>query len=1432
MDRTFKNIPEDRIQDADKPSFLNSLNWIRGGSWDDLLESKRILIISESGVGKTYECRQRSGSLWAAGEAAFFLELAALAVEDVRTLLSFEEESRLGEWLDSKSSIATFFLDSIDELKLTKASFRTALTKLRKLIGERLDRVRIVVTTRPTSFDVQLLRTIFPVPTNISSLSGEEAFARTAIRENISRKTDSSIKKYPDWRVVALMPLSDEQIIDVCRSRNVVDVEVLFEDLRRSNALDFARRPQDLIELCEDWKLQKRIRDHRDQIDTYVRAKLVAAEGREDFNELSLDKAIEGASRLALATQVMRRLTITHSSKQDIHDEEIAVDPFFQLSDWQPSMLMELLQRPLFSFASYGRVRFHHRSIAEYLTSERLYVLRKNGMSFRSLKRMLFAETRGNTIVRPSMRAVAAWLALKDQNIFELLKDNDPAVLLNYGDPASLTQIQRNETLSSYVRCYGSGGWRGLHTPQIQIHRFATRELAGEISKIWTEGVENPDVRETLINLIGAGRVTECADLVFEIAQDTGAAEIERVMAVEALAAIGDERLRHITTSMVNADELWPTKVVRSSVLTVFPRYMSSYQLCKIMHWIGSEKSNIGSFNWELSRLIKESDIDLQSLSVLRDELVTMMSEGVEWNDSWPHLQSNRSDLAGILAAACERALVINKDVKWFHASVIALRLGGHESSVEEPLQSLKQRLRALEAAENERLFWAEYSFIQSLVKISDPWNRLSLVVLSDSVCKLNASRDLDWIIAALVDTSRPEDDRAMLIEGVIFLNQIGDRRRDNLLRIKELVVDQIALARRVDESLKVSENEERESERQKEVADRKERISKRKEEDLESWRRYYREIVNNPDEQFSDERGVDTAWNLWNVMTNADGRASGWNRKFIEEQFNGEFADKLRKLLMNIWREFTPTLPSERAENERNSIYKIWQVGLAGIHAESEDPGWAINLSVNDAELAVRYALIELNDLPVWINILGKYHSSALDRVLGGELDWCLSRAPVDGGHSLLLQIISGGPEGLVRQFIPRLEGWLDADLDLPQENENINGILGRLRQITDVILMHGEDDERRRLRDRAVFRMKLEIPMVLSQRWMYVLMDVDPVLGVDKLSDLLEEIEPSKDSDAVMWFASIFVGPREEINLRDEKFTPALLLKLMRLAYRHIRIQDDTHHEGSYSPDTRDDAQQARSRIVTALLELKGTEGIAAKLEMASDPLCEHFKDRILSMAEESWAQEIDSEILDESAARALDRSGEAPAATSLSMFMIMKDRLADLDDLLLRDDSPREAWAKIDAERVMRREIARELRHASKSIYTVDQEAVTADEKETDIRLRSSCSMHEATIELKLGDNRTVTDLRDTLENQLVKKYMAAENSRAGALLVTLSRDREWKHPENGKKIGPEELLLLLEVEAKRLQNALGDGTYIYVHLLDLRPRLSTEADAKSR
>ena len=133
-------------------------------------------------------------------------------------------------------------------------------------------------------------------------------------------------------------------------------------------------------------------------------------------------------------------------------------------------------------------------------------------------------------------------------------------------------------------------------------------------------------------------------------------------------------------------------------------------------------------------------------------------------------------------------------------------------------------------------------------------------------------------------------------------------------------------------------------------------------------------------------------------------------------------------------------------------------------------------------------------------------------------------------------------------------------------------------------------------------------------------------------------------------------------------------------------------------------------------------------------------------------------------------------------------MSDRLADLDDLLLQDTSPREAWAGITAEKVMRREIARELRHAANGLYKVDQEAVTADEKETDIRLRSVASEHEAVIELKLAGSRPASEMRNAIYGQLVTKYMASENSRSGCLLVTLAKDRTWNDPDSGIRIGP--------------------------------------------
>lgn len=1434
IERTFQNIPSEKISEADQQSFLVSLGWARGSTWDDLLQSKRVLIISEAGAGKTYECRSQAKHLWSAGEPAFFVELAALATDELRSLLDADEEARLDAWLASQSEEATFFLDSIDELKMTLGSFERALKRLKKCIGNQLHRTRVVITTRPIPFDEQLVRNVLPIPAAPSSESNEEAFAKVAMGEPQAQHDNISKNQSAEWRSVGLMPLSDKQIVVFCRQQGVSDPDLLFEDLRRRNALEFARRPQDLIELCADWREHKRIRTHRDQVATNVRVKLLPRDDRPETAELSVDRAIEGASRLALAAQMTRRLTIRHSAASDVVDDEAALDPASILSDWQPNERKALLERPLFGFASYGRVRFHHRSVAEYLAAERLITLRRKGMTFRALKRLIFAETKGKMIVRPSKRPLAGWLALQEDGIFELLRDNEPAVLLDEGDPESLTQAQRNQALSAYAERYGPGGWRGLQVPHIQVHRFASKELADGIDRIWRRGVENPDVREVLINLIEAGHIEDCADIVFDITQDIAAPAVERIMAIDALVALDDERLGNIASSIADADDLWPDEVARGAVLRLFPKYMSVEQLCRTLRWTKREKRTVGDLNWQLPRLIAGSPVDLPVLEELRDGLLALVSEGLSWRAGWPHISSDWPHLSGALAATCERGLDMSQYEEWLHAGALALRLHHGNHGDDEPINSLHERLSNLNAEGTARLFWVEDALLQSLNEAKDPWKRLAKITTHDGPVQLRPDRDLTWVSEALGDTTRDTGERAILLEAAIGLSQDRDTWKEHVEGLRHLIVDEPSLVQRLADWLKPSKHDKEHRRWEKKQTERKKQEERRKAKDRASWIQFWREVANQPENAFSTEQSWNTAWHLWRAMRHDgdDSRSSGWNRRFIEKQFNQETADKLRRVLMMIWRDDHPTFPSERPEGERNTFLVRWQLGLAAIYAEAEDQNWAAKLSDTEAELAARYALIELNGLPQWIESLGERHPNAVDRTLGNELSWELSQPPGEHGHSGLLQGIGYTPKRVARLFLPRLESWLDAGGDRINGADNTTGMTERVRQVTRVILKHGNPSEIERLRQRALQRLEQQLPFALRLIWLRTLMRIDPQAGVEKLADQIEIVEPSERSDAVTCLARLFGDSQDGIGLSDESFTPQLLLRLLRLAYRHVRIKDDAHHEGSYSPDTRDDAEQARNNIVSALFNAKGEVGFAAKLEMATDPLCAHFKDRILAVAEENWAQEIDANAFDEAQAVALDRSGEAPASTNEAMFAIMKDRLSDLDDLLLRDASPREAWAGISDEKVMRREIARELSHAANLIYTVDQEAVTADEKETDIRLRSVASPYEAVIELKLGDGRTAKDLRDTIEKQLVKKYMAAEHRRAGALMVTLSKDRRWDHPDEDRRINVDELFSLLRKEVERIEEALGGAVSVAVHFLDLRPRLPLENVRKPR
>lgn len=818
-------------------------------------------------------------------------------------------------------------------------------------------------------------------------------------------------------------------------------------------------------------------------------------------------------------------------------------------------------------------------------------------------------------------------------------------------------------------------------------------------------------------------------------------------------------------------------------------------------------------------------------------EFSAIILDELHWKEnSWPHLISPRAQFCAALATICEHGLNISCDGKWLHASVIALRTASPNHSNDEPFKLLQARLANLNAETNARLFWIVDAFLQSYHEEKRPWYRIYDITRwhtddQFSDFQLIPERDLPWIRQALSDTSRDADERSLLLEMVKLSALPANLSKDALESVKLLIEDNATLLQAFNDWLRPVAKSAELIQMEKESEDRQKKAEQKTKDAYASWVQFWHEISNQPEQAFSDEKQFDTCWNLWQAMfvDQHNRRSSDWNRHLIERQFSKQITDIFRLALMRIWRQDHPTLPSERAEGERNTYLTRWLLGLSGIYAEAEDPDWARKISGDEAQLAARYALLELNDFPLWLNGLASTHPLAVADVIGKELAWELKRTE---DYSSTLQKIHHSSPKLATLLSLHLIDWL-AKYEIQTLNQaQMTQVATKIRRSSAIIAQHADGATKAKLIVICKQRLAQPTPSEIRNAWLLALLHLEPDQCIAAIESEFAQIEPGPYSAAVICLAQLFGDFGKSVNISQESFTPPMLLRLAKLAYRHVREEDDISHEGTYSPGPRDNAQDARRTILQAILDAKGESAWRVKLEMAGDPLFASFKDRIRAVADENWALEIDADVCDENAVREFEMKSEIPPMTNEAMFSILMDRLADINQLLLLDASPRSAWANIDQESNMRNAIVEKLDHLSNGIYSVHMEGITADGKETDIRLQATGASYQAVIELKLADGRTAKDLLDTIEQQLVKKYLAPETRKAGVLVFTLAKDRNWDHPETKQKIGVEELIALLQAEAERVQEALAGEVLVGVHFLDLRPRLPTEATAKKK
>ena len=1448
LQRRFRELSDSELEDTESLLSWSGLGFGPDTGWSELLQHARVILLAEAGSGKTVEMREQANRLTGEGRFAFFIPLESLDRDrdPIVDTLSAAEEKRFDRWKEDGREPAWFFLDAVDELKLTAGKLDRALNRFSKAIDGHLHRARVIISCRPSDWrsgsDLNTVQRRLPVPDvrRESAVQPPEEVFMEALRHERDGPSHATPEKeeIPNQgmvRTVAMLPMNDSQIKIFAERRGVRDPATFLAEVARQDARVFARRPLDLNDLIEIWSRWGCLGTRAKQHEANIAAKLKDDPERPDRGVLTETKARLGAERLALALTLTRTRTIRSPDQAlDRHRMDGVLDAATILPDWTPAERQALLRRALFDPATYGRVRFHHRSVQEYLAGQRLRGLHENGMPINALFRLLFAERYGVEVVIPSMREIAAWLALGIDVVRKELIKREPECLATFADPGSLDLAVRSELLRAFVSEYGRGDRHCLYTPFDQGRRLAHPELATVIRECWGMGPANAEVRELLINLIRLGPVEACADLAHGVALDVAVSEYHRIDAIKALLACGrNDCVRGLAGAMLTEPTSWPDRLVQGIAPNLFPAILTADELVRLMERYRGPQQTVGGFDWASRQIVESIDVGSDSTIALRDKMADLVwRERRKTQDSY-RIQSAFEHLASALAMLCERQLsatVEKPHVDLIRASVIASRFGGGRVGGGGSVRKLREHFKVNGALRRDA-FWAELAFMEEVSPSDDDRRRLRHAQHEGLTGHLTEI-DRPWIEEAVAGERWPKR-RAVALHAWIDLWDLRGRAATELDAIRTHLKRDTLLGRILRKRTALHKPD-KELERMKREYQARMRTQAWSEaQGLEIWKTWRNALLADPDHAFSSGmRRQETVSRLYSWLSEYSeldtteqtrNRINKWNKNALTHVFGQDIADRTEKAFRELWRTTPPILWSARLTEEKGNITQDWIHGLIGVSAEACYPGWTASLSSHEVRTAVAYATIEINGFAPFITDLANTHPAEVEEVIGTEVSAEL-RMGSQHSHLWTLQDLTYSDSRVKKILIPRLIAELKSwptDFAVDTEPHWVRHLDSVLRILTEVDDAADQETIAQECADRYATNPAGAVALV----WLKGLFQFDAVKGTHVLIRSLKDGKAAGSTDrAIEIFAALF-GDRETIvfEVEDPAQRARLLGQLVRYAYTFVRPEDDQVHEDAYAPNTRDNAQTARHFLLSNLSDTPGRDARRILLELADEDDFAHFADRLRFLARRRAAIDAEFPPFRPEDVIALDTRHEAPPRDSDGLFNVMMDRLDDLAHDLAHDDfTNRQTLRGVGTEQEMQRNLARELRQRANGAYKVTREEEVADAKHTDIRLSvANCDL-KAVIEVKIADNWGLAEMERALRNQLAGQYLRHSNCRAGCLLLAYHGRRRncWAHPENRKIRMPfSELVAHLNDKARDIESELAHGVRIAVFGLDL-------------
>jgi hypothetical protein len=490
--------------------------------------------------------------------------------------------------------------------------------------------------------------------------------------------------------------------------------------------------------------------------------------------------------------------------------------------------------------------------------------------------------------------------------------------------------------------------------------------------------------------------------------------------------------------------------------------------------------------------------------------------------------------------------------------------------------------------------------------------------------------------------------------------------------------------------------------------------------------------------------------------------------------------------------------------------------MGIAGVTMEAASANWASRLTPELAERATIYATLEMNGFPKWMSDLSSRWPQEVTNILTAEI--AIELDDSQRGLGILRDLARADPQ-TTTLMIPPMMRELEERPNLEAE---------ALSEIVDIVEHASAPSQRARLLGLALERFDHSPTSTLASVYMALAFRLDSDAATEVLMRAIDDLPPVEQTQLVQRLLPEIFGSRFSDRPAVARLSLRVLERLVRLSFRTLKVEDDNKHPSGvvYTPDSRDDAEDARSAAFNQLSSIPGQATFNAIMALAGVADFPIQPRRLREIARSRAGEDSEFAPWPPREAQAFEAQSELLPQTSNDLQRLLIGRLADLQHKLLHDDFAQgSTLAGLPNERAVQIWMADRLQSVRGRSYTIVREPHVVDEKEPDIRANAANDAR-VQLEIKVVEDCSLSELEQALADQLCGRYLRARGGRHGILLLVhqKSRSRGWAVPGEDRYMDFDEVLNHLRANAKEIAGENPDAPQPEIAVIDV----STYAD----